>query len=162
MPHPRDEVQATVDRYRDLRARIETGDATWTDLADFFTDDVVYIDPAWGRVEGIDELRTFLDESMRGLEDWRFPVEFTAIDGDNVVVRWAQITPGTRPDGSEYRQSGMSTLVYAGDGKFSYEEDLLNMVHVLEDLQASGWRPSPGFQAPPAEPNRDWSRQEHR
>ncbi|MBM3673384.1 MAG: nuclear transport factor 2 family protein [Actinobacteria bacterium] len=158
MSHPREEVQATVDRYCALRASIEAGDATWTDLADFFTDDVVYLDPAWGRVEGIVELRAFLDESMRGLDDWRFPIEFSAIDGDHVVVKWAQVTPGARADGSEYRQSGISTLVYAGNGKFSYEEDLLNMVHVLEDLQESGWRPRPGFQAPPADPNRDWSR----
>ena len=45
-----------------------------------------------------------------------------------------------------------------GDGKFRYQEDLLNMVHVLDDLQASGWRPGPGFANPPAEPNRDFSR----
>jgi hypothetical protein len=52
----------------------------------------------------------------------------------------------------------MSTLHYAGDGKFDYEEDLLNMVHVLEDLQADGWRPDPGFRPPPDTPNRDFSR----
>ena len=48
----------------------------------------------------------------------------------------------------------MSILRYAGDGKFSYEEDLLNMAHVLEDLATSGWRPGPGFTAPPANPDR--------
>jgi hypothetical protein len=32
------------------------------------------------------------------------------------------------------------------------------MVHVLEDLAESGWRPNPGFTAPPANPNRDWSK----
>ena len=158
MAYPREEVQETVDAYFDLRARIEAGDATWTDLAEMFTHDVVYIDPAWGRIEGIDELRAFLDESMRGLEDWRFPVEFTAIDGDNVVIKWTQITPGTRADGSEWSQSGISSLIYAGNGKFSYEEDLLNMVHVLEDLGASGWRPKPGFMTPPPDANRDFSR----
>jgi limonene-1,2-epoxide hydrolase len=161
MPHPREEVAATVERYVQLRREIDAGqhgDAPWTKIADFFTDDVVYIDPAWGRVEGIEELRTFLDESMRGLEDWKFPVEYTAIEGDTVVIKWAQITPGAGPDGEELRQSGYSTLLYAGDGKFAYEEDLLNMTHVLEDLAASGWRPRPGFTAPPEHPNRDWSR----
>ena len=49
-------------------------------------------------------------------------------------------------------------MVYAGDGKFRYQEDLLNMVHVLDDLKASGWRPGPGFAMPPSEPNRDFSR----
>jgi ketosteroid isomerase-like protein len=156
--HPPDEVAAAVARYRELRARIERGEAGWTDLADLFTDDVVFIDPAWGRVEGIDELRTFLADSMRGLEDWSFPIEFTAIDGDNVIVKWTQVLPGTRPDGTHYAQSGCSTLVYAGEGRFRYEEDLLNMAHVLEDLAASGWRPGAGFTAPPDEPNRDFSR----
>jgi ketosteroid isomerase-like protein len=156
--HGADEVRAAVDAYVDLRERIARGEAGWTDLADLFTDDVVYIDPAWGRIEGIEELRTFLDESMRGLEDWDFPIEYVAVDGDTVVVKWTQQLPGARPDGTRWEQSGYSTLVYAGDGRFSYEEDLLNMVHVLEDLKASGWRPREGFLAPPAEPVRDFSR----
>jgi hypothetical protein len=152
MTFDRAELEAVVAEYVGLRERIDVGDgATWQDLARFFTDDVVYIDPAWGRVEGLDHLTAFFDESMRGLEDWKFPVEFTAIDGDRVVVKWTQITPGGR------RQSGYSTLVYAGGGKFRYEEDLLNMVQVIDDLAASGWRPAPGFVAPPAEPNRDFS-----
>lgn len=145
-------------RYVALRERIEDGDAYWTDLAELFTDDAVYIDPAWGRVEGIDELRTFFGESMLGLEGWEFPIEYTAIDGDTVVVKWTQILPGTRPDGTRWEQSGYSTLVYAGDGRFSYEEDLLNMAHVLEDLKASGWRPGEGFVLPPANPDRNFAR----
>lgn len=158
MAHERAEVEQAVAAYLDLRRRIDAGDATWTDLAEMFTDDIVYIDPAWGRLQGIDELRVFLDESMRGLEDWTFPVEFSAIDGDNVVIKWTQQFPGTRPDGAPCEQSGISTLVYAGDGKFSYEEDLLNMVHVFEDMKLSGWKPKPNMVMPPAEPNRDFSR----
>ena len=159
MSHPRPEIDATLARYQDLRRRIDAGEEHgWAGVADFFTDDCVYIDPAWGRVEGIAALREFLDESMRGLEDWKFPVEYVAIDGDTVVIKWTQISPGTRDDGSAYAQSGYSTLVYAGDGKFSYEEDLLNMTHVNEDLRAAGWRPGEGFVMPPATPNRDWSR----
>jgi limonene-1,2-epoxide hydrolase len=156
--HTRDEVVAAVEHYCALRERIELGEASWIDLADVFTDDVVFIDPAWGRVEGITELRSFLVDSMKGLEDWNFPIEFVAIDGDNVVIKWIQQLPGTRPDGTRYQQSGSSTLIYAGDGKFRYEEDLLNMAHVLEDLAASGWRPHPGFNAPPDKPNRDFTR----
>lgn len=152
--HDPAEIRATVDAYIALRSRIEDGDATWLDLADFFTDDAVYIDPAWGRIQGIDEIRAFLVDSMRGLEDWRFPMRFAAIEGDDVVTVWTQILPGRRDDGEPYRQTGVSLLRYAGDGKFSYEEDLLNMAHVLEDLGASGWRPGPGFRPPPAEPDR--------
>ena len=101
-----DEVQAAVDRYIALRRSIDAGEAAWLDLADLFTDDVVYIDPAWGRIQGVDEVRAFMDESMRGLEDWDFPIEFAAIDGDNVVVKWLQVLPGAKADGSRYTQSG--------------------------------------------------------
>ena len=156
--HPRDEVEAVVERYCDVRRRIDAGELPWDALAQFFTEDCVYIDPAWGRVEGIGPVSEFFIESMRGLEDWDFPIEFAAIDGDNVVVKWVQQLPGTRADGTRYQQSGSSTMVYAGDGKFRYQEDLLNMVHVLDDLKASGWRPGAGFASPPAEPNRDFSR----
>ncbi len=152
--HDPAEIRATVDAYVALRARIEERAATWIDLADFFTDDAVYIDPAWGRIQGIDEIRAFLVDSMRGLEDWRFPIRFAAIEGDDVVTVWSQILPGSCHDGQPYRQTGVSILRYAGDGRFSYEEDLLNMAHVLEDLGASGWRPGPGFTAPPANPDR--------
>ncbi len=153
-----DEIRATVDDYVALRAEIEAGDATWVDLARFFTDDAVYIDPAWGRVEGIDAIREFFVESMRGLEDWRFPMRFTAIQGDEVVTVWDQVLPGARPDGTPYAQTGVSLLQYAGDGRFCVEEDLLNMAHVLEDLTASGWRPGPGFTSPPPAPDRDTTR----
>jgi limonene-1,2-epoxide hydrolase len=154
MPHPEAEVRAAVDAYVAVRARVEQGEATWLDLAQFFTDDAVYIDPAWGRIQGIEEIRSFLVESMRGLEDWRFPITFTAVDGDDVVTVWSQVLPGQRPDGRAWSQTGVSLLRYAGEGRFSFEEDLLNMAHVLEDLAASGWRPGPGFQAPPPAPDR--------
>ncbi len=146
-----DEVQRALEAYVDLRERIERGDATWTELATMFTDDAVYIDPAYGRVEGIESMRAFFDESMRGLEAWRFPIEFTAVDGDNVIIKWTQVMPNGR------RQSGYSRLLYASDGKFSYEEDQLNMVHVLDDMRTIGWRPPANFVPPPTEPNRDFS-----
>ncbi len=146
-----DEVRATLEDYLATRNAIEAGEQTWPDLARFFTEGAVYIDPAWGRIQGVEEIREFMADSMRGLEDWRFPISFAAIDGDNIVVKWTQVLPGGAT------QSGASFMRYAGDGRFDYEEDLLNMVHVLEDLKASGWRPGPGFQSPPATPDRDFS-----
>ena len=152
MAHDPAEVRATLDAYLELRRAIDAGEATWRDLGRFYTDDAVYIDPAWGRVEGLATIVEFFDESMRGLDDWRFPIEAAAIDGDEVLVKWTQVLPSGR------RQTGVSSMRYAGDGRFDHQEDLLNMVHVLADLQADGWRPGPGFVAPPAEPNRDVSR----
>src|SRR6476469_10808269 len=155
MSYPREEIEATLVKYVDVRERIDAGELTWTDLCQFFTDDAVFIDPAWGRVEGIDNLRTFMVESMAGLDDWTFPVEFTAIDGDNVIIKWTEVFP--RSAGTSATQSGFSRLLYAGHGKFRYEEDLLNMVHVLDDIRSSGWKPTGPMNNPPSQPNRDVS-----
>ena len=158
MPHSRAEVQSALERYLGVRDRINAGNGTWADLAQFFTDDAVFVDPAWGRVEGIEEMKaTVFGDAMVGLEEWTFPTEFFMIDGDTVVVKWQQVLPGKRDDGRTYAQSGYSTLVYAGEGKFSYEEDLLNMVHVFEDIKESGFRFSADM-VPVPKPNRDFSR----
>lgn len=153
----RKEVEATLEKYVALREAIDAGLKPWTDLCEFYTEDCVYIDPAWGRIEGREAIREFMVESMTGLEDWLFPVEFTAISGNDVAVKWLQILPGKRADGSSYVQTGFSRLVYAGNGLFRYQEDTLNMGHVIEDLVESAWRPGKGFKAPPSAPNRDFS-----
>jgi ketosteroid isomerase-like protein len=157
--HRREEIQDTVDRYHELRRRIDAGlePENFGVLADFYTEDAVYVDSAWGRIEGREAIGRWLSESMVGLGDWKFPVEFTAIEGDNVVVKWTQIIPGQRADGSPCTQSAYSRMIYAGDGKFSYEEDLYNMAHVLEDISASGWTPTEAMNLPPEHPNRDFS-----
>ena len=159
MAYPPEEVRAAVDRYHQLRRRIDAGLEAdgFGALAAFYTDDAVYVDAAWGRIEGKEAIAQWLEHSMVGLGDWKFPVEFTAVEGNDVVVKWTQILPGTRPDGGQYRQSGYSRLVYAGGGKFSYEEDVYNMVHVLEDIAASGWQPTEPMNLPPEHPDRDWS-----
>lgn len=154
----RPEVQAAIDAYVATRERIDGGEGTWADLAAHFTDDAVFIDPAWGRVEGLDEMkRTVFGDAMDGLEDWTFPIDFILAQGDTVVVKWRQVIPGA--DGSEHVQSGVSTLVYGHDGKFRYEEDLLNMAHVMEGIVASGWRPPKGStnHIPPEDVNRDFT-----
>lgn len=159
MSHREDEVRETVDRYHGTRDRIEQGlePDNFGALAGFYTEDAVYVDAAWGRIEGRAAIARWLVDSMVGLGDWQFPVEFTAVEGDHVVVKWSQILPVARPDGRPYSQSGYSHLIYAGDGRFSYEEDVYNMAHVLEDLAASGWQPTEPMNLPPEHPNRDWS-----
>jgi ketosteroid isomerase-like protein len=157
MPHSREEVQSALERYLAVRDGINEGKGTWADLAQFFTDDAVFVDPAWGRVEGIEEMRaTVFGDAMVGLESWTFPTDFFVIDGDTVVVKWRQVMPGRRADGRAYEQSGYSTLLYAGDGKFRYEEDLLNMAHVFEDIKESGFRFSADM-VPVPKPNRDFT-----
>lgn len=152
--YSRQEIEAAHDRYVAMRGRIEAGEVGWGALADFFTDHATFIDPAWGRVQGKEKIRTFLAESMAGLGDWTFPHQWRAIDGDRIVAAWKNRLPGRRPDGTPYEAQGVSIMLYAGDGKFSYEEDLLNMVHVFELIEESGWTPGPDVNMPPQRPPR--------
>ncbi len=151
-----EEALATYRRYVATRDRIEAGEASWNELSKFFTEDAVFIDPAWGRVEGRDNIRTFLSHSMKGLEDWTFPERWTMVDRHRVVTMFEQRI-GAAADGTTNTQPGMSVLYYAGDGMFCYELDMLNMAHVTEDLRAMQWRPAGEFHMPPKQPNRDWS-----
>jgi len=149
------ETRAAWAAYLATRVGILAGDIPWVTLVEHFTDDAVYIDPAWGRVEGIEAVREFLAESMGGLEDWTFPEVFTMFEGRRVVTMWEQVVPGA--DGETRSQPGLSVLYYGADGKFCYEMDMLNMVHVIDDIGALGWSPGEGFNFPPASPERDHS-----
>ena len=153
------EALETYRAYVAQRERIQAGEAGWDTLGEFFTDDAVFIDPAWGRVEGIEAVKEFLEESMVGLDDWSFPERWTMVDGDRIVTMYEQIIPGADDGEREhYHQAGISLLYYAGDGKFSYEMDLMNMGHINQDLKAAQWMPKGDFNVPPHEPVRDYHR----
>jgi limonene-1,2-epoxide hydrolase len=154
-PATDDHVAAAVEHYLAERVRIETEDGDWGDLADCFSEDAVWVDCAWGRVEGREHIRAFLREAMVGV-DFENPTDFWAADGPRVLIKWRQVLPTPKPDGGRWQQSAVSTLLYAGDGLFRYEEDLLNVVHCVEDIVASGWAGGPGFQAPPERVDRDF------
>jgi ketosteroid isomerase-like protein len=150
------EIRETYRRYAETRTRIDAGELPWTALDEFFTEDATFIDPAWGRVEGIDAIREFLAESMAGLEDWDFPEMWTLVEGHRLVTMFRQIM-GTNEDGSAIECPGVSILYYAGDGKFCYELDLMNMAQVNQALRDMSWQPGEGFNFPPKHPNYDSS-----
>ena len=158
MPTYSQREQDALDAYRryvDQRAACERGDAAWSSIGDFFTEDAVFIDPAWGRLEGRAAMADFFDWSIVGLDGWSFPEQWTMVDGDRVVSFWWNRLPGTRPDGSPHQAPAMSILHYAGDGRFDYELDLMNIVEVTEVLGEAQWAPGEGFQFPGPDPDRN-------
>jgi ketosteroid isomerase-like protein len=151
---PASEIRETYERYVETRNRVEAGELGWDALAAFFTDDAFFVDPAWGRVDGVEAIRGFLEESMAGLEDWTFPHQWSVVEGNRLVAFWMNRLGGAREDGTPYEAPGVSIMEYAGQGRFSSEVDLLNMVHVGELIAESGWRPPPNFNMPPRNPRR--------
>ena len=148
----------TYRKFVAIRDEIDVGKKPWTALADFFTEDAVYIDPAWGRVEGREAIRSFFVGSMTGLtgHGWSTPEIWTMADGHRVVSQWNQIL-GERKDGTPWMVPGLSILYYAEAGRFCYSHDMLNMTHIGQTMRAMGWKPPAGFNRPPREPNRDTS-----
>jgi len=151
-----DEAREAYRRYIETRDKIDRGELPWTALEDYFTEDAVFIDPAWGRVEGMADIKEFWVKSMTGLEDWKFPEVWTQVEGRRVVTMWMQ-KMGKRKDGRDWECPGLSVLYYAGDGKFCYEMDLMNMTHVMEVIRDMGWTPPEGFNFPPENVERDIS-----
>jgi len=150
----RTEIETAIARYLDIRMAAIAGTVPWTALSEVFTEDCVFIDSVWGKHEGIDAVAQFLHDSMVALGDWDFPHLGQSIDGDRAYLHWANRLPGSQPDGSPWDCPGLSVLVYAGDGKFSYEEDLYSESQLAQVMAQSGWAPPANFVMPPAE--RTW------
>ena len=146
----------TYGRFIARRDEIDAGKQAWSSLADFFTEDAVYCDPAWGRVEGRENIRVFFEKSMKRLtgHGWSTPEKWTMTDGHRLVSQWDQIL-GHKEDGTPWFVPGLSILYYAGDGLFCYSHDMLNMTHIGETMRAMEWRPPAEFNMPPRSPNRD-------
>ncbi len=152
------EALATYDRFVALRDEIDLQREPWSKLADFFTEDAVYIDPAWGRVEGRENIREFFTKSMEGLtgHGWSTPENWTMAEGHRLISQWDQVL-GHKEDGTPWMVAGLSILYYVGDGLFCYSHDMLNMTHIGQTMRDMQWRPPEGFHRPPRQPNRDIS-----
>jgi limonene-1,2-epoxide hydrolase len=127
MPLSRKETELA---YRKHRALHEA--AAWPDLADLFAEHATYEDPFFGRISGRDAIRAFLEKSMTGLEDWTFPIQWTAIDEGRVVTHWLNRLPGTRRDGSPFEFPGMSAIAYDEDGLIVSQMDLYDRARALQ------------------------------
>ena len=151
-PYPRAEVEQAVRRYLDHRQALDLGEAPWSSVADLFTEDAVFIDAAWGRVEGRAGIAQLMDDAMAGLDGFSYPTDVVAIADDDVLIKWRQVVSGL--PGGDCEHTGVTILRYAGGGLFSFEEDLMNVAVVGADLLNAGWVPGPGFTMPPADPPR--------
>ena len=134
----RDEIEDAFAAYQ--RAALEggtTGD--WTAWVECFTEDCTYNEHLYGVMGGREAIRRWITrvmvETYPGNEMPHFPVEWYMIDeqrGWVVCQVWNRMKdPG---DGSVWQAYNFTKLHYAGDGCFSYEEDIYNPQHFAEML----------------------------
>jgi ketosteroid isomerase-like protein len=148
----------TYQRFVAMRDEIDAGGRPWSALAEFFTEDAVYCDPAWGRIEGREAIADFFVRAMAGLtgHGWSTPENWTMAAGHRLVSQWDQVL-GKGADGEVRKVPGLSILYYAGDDLFCYSHDFLNMVEINACLREMNWNPPAELNAPPQKPNRDVS-----
>lgn len=127
-PWSREELEREFAKYRERGA---AGD--WNAWADQFTEDARYVEHEFGVFEGREAIREWITATMSGWpgnEMPAFPVEWYLIDeqrGWIVAKIWNRMNdPG---DGSLHQEYNLTVLHYAGDGLWSYEEDVYNPAH---------------------------------
>jgi hypothetical protein len=125
----REELQAAHDHFVEVAGECARS-GEWRAWADLFTDDAQYFEHCFGRFTGPDEIYDWISRTMA---QWpnsamtAFPHEWCVCDEErgwwicNILNRFED--PG---DGQVYEESNITVLHYAGDMKFSYEEDAYN------------------------------------
>lgn len=124
----------------------------WDRWVDIFTEDVLYIDHAWGVRRGREEVRKWMVPLMSQQPEMKFPVGFHVIRGDVVVNynwnRWPNPDGSAEPydevpasrhrlDSWAYQFPCITIDRYAGDGLFSHEENFYSTPAFIGVLQ--GW-----------------------
>ncbi len=120
---PREEVQAEFEKYRQRAAlAVETGD--WDQWADQFTDDAHYREHHYGYFSSGAEIRAWIKSVMQPFPTMEFPPSFALIDGNRVSALIPNILPAPEGDDGYYGFDVNTILHYAGNGKWSFEEDV--------------------------------------
>jgi hypothetical protein len=119
----RSEVESAFAEYR-ARARkaVDTGD--WDQWADQFTDDAHYREHHYGYFRSGAEIREWIKSVMQPFPTMEFPVSWYVIDGNRVSALIPNVLPPPAGDDGYFGFDVNTILHYAGDGKWSYEEDV--------------------------------------
>jgi hypothetical protein len=125
----RAELEEAFDNYQ--RVALEAGmSGDWNPWADQFTEDATYVEHLFGTFGGREAIRRWITATMAespGNEMKYFPIEWYIIDEERgwvVCQVWNRmVDPG---DGSLHQAYNFTLLKYAGDDKWSYEEDIYN------------------------------------
>ena len=135
----RQELEDAFAQYQeDARQACASGD--WVTWANHFTSDAVYIEHFYGRMVGREAIASWISETMGtfpGNAMPAFPVEWHVVDAERGwIVCELQNRMEDPGDGSVHQASNLTVLHYAGDGLWSYQEDVYNPAELAEMLKA--------------------------
>ena len=132
---PREEVEAEFAKYRERAAKaVETGD--WDQWTDQFTDDAQYREHHYGYFKSQQEIRDWIKSVMQPFPTMEFPVSSYTIDGNRISALIPTILPAPEGDHGSYGFDVNKILHYAGNGKWSFEEDVYSPKEAEEVVAA--------------------------
>jgi ketosteroid isomerase-like protein len=106
---------------------IAVGDSgDWNAWADLHSEDGVWVEHHLGTFTGREAIRRAIIDVMKPVPMMVFPVEWHVIDGNRVVFYPWQVFPDPAGENADYRFGCVTILEYAGEGLWSYQEDLYN------------------------------------
>ena len=122
---PREEVEREFLLYSQRGAlAVETGD--WDQWADQFTEDARYFEHHYGKFSGREEIREWITSTMGPFPEMAFPIDHYMIDGNRVIALIPNCLPDPKGGDKDYSFNVHVILHYAGNGQWSYEEDVYN------------------------------------
>lgn len=119
----------------------DSGD--WNAWADLHSEDGLWVEHHLGTFRGREEIRKAIIDVMVPVPMMTFPVGWHAIDGNRVVYYPWQVMPDPKGGDEIYRFGCVTILEYAGEGLFSFQEDLYNpreADEVMKKWMAAGGR----------------------
>jgi hypothetical protein len=126
--YTRRELEDALRIYNQARDRAsKTGD--WNIWADIFTEDADYIEHAYGDFKGREQIRAWITKVMAPFPHMTFPQDWVVFDEENGCVLFQcqnRLEHPTDPKGEPFQFPNWTRLTYAGNGKFSCEEDIYN------------------------------------
>ncbi|MFI9531782.1 nuclear transport factor 2 family protein [Nocardia fusca] len=139
-PWPRKELETAFRTWQTTVARAAAGEGSWREFVDLFTPDAEYHEQMVGVLKGHDAIWAWVEPTLAqfpGSAMTSFPVHWHLIDDVNgvIVVKLNNLMrdPG---DGARMGADNISILTYAGNGKFSKEEDIYDPAEFNELVPA--------------------------
>jgi hypothetical protein len=111
----------------------------WNLWADQFTEGATYIEHSYGSFDGREAIRAWIARTMTTFPGSRmptFPVEWHVTDEERGWIVCSIANRMQNPgDGSVHEASNVTILHYAGEGLWSYEEDVYNPAHFMTMIE---------------------------
>lgn len=149
--YAREELEQALQHYNAARDRAsKTGD--WSVWAEVFTDDADYIEHAFGVFKGKAQIRDWITAVMAPFPHMTFPQDWVAFDDESGAIVFQcqnRLPHPTDPSGAPFEFPTWTRLTYAGDNKFSCEEDIYNPARDANRVVAAWLKAGGGFKEEP-------------